>query len=107
MATMFQIVGYVSDDDGVHPGLHFVRNWSTINPSTGAYEGIQPTFHVSEDFWNRDYPNDRAAGQLRLGWYRSYFNGALYRMSDYDAPFIGGDPQIETIPPPTGAVRLT
>jgi hypothetical protein len=159
MATMFQIVGYVSDDDGVHPGLHFVRNWSTINPSTGAYEGIQPTFHVSEDFWNRDYPNDRAAGQLRLGWYRSYFNGTpdgriafyefmqrferflgevwsqqptwkfrppqsldeftsivelqirtvgtLYRMSDYDAPFIGGDPQIETIPPPTGAVRLT
>jgi hypothetical protein len=32
--------------------------------------------------------------------------GTLYGMSDYAAPFIGGPPQIETIPPPTGAVRL-
>ena len=74
-ATIIQIVGYVSDDDGVHPALHVVRNDSSINPSTGAYEGIRPTFEVSEDFWKRDYPADKTAGRLGPGWYRSYFNG--------------------------------
>ena len=48
MATMIQIVGYVSDDDGVHPALHFVRNFSSINTSTGAYEDRRPTFEVSQ-----------------------------------------------------------
>jgi hypothetical protein len=75
IATMIQIVGYVTDDDGVHPALHFVRNFSSINTLTGAYEDIRPTFQVSEDFWNRDYPQDKSAGLLGLGWYRSYFNG--------------------------------
>jgi hypothetical protein len=32
--------------------------------------------------------------------------GILFGMSDYHAPLIGGDPQIEMIPPPTGAVAL-
>ena len=32
--------------------------------------------------------------------------GTLYGMSDYDAPFIGGDPQLHTIAPPPGAARL-
>lgn len=159
-ATMIQIVGYVRDDDGVHPALHFVRNFGSINTSTGAYDDIRPTFQVSEDFWNRDYPADKSAGRLGLGWYRSYFNGTpdgriafhhfgqlfqgflsdvwtqtqqrnwkfrppqsldelasivelqirtigtLYGMSDYDAPFIGGDPQLHTIAPPPGAARL-
>ncbi len=36
-ATIIQIVGYVSDDDGVHPALHVVRNDSSINERTGAY----------------------------------------------------------------------
>jgi hypothetical protein len=158
MATLIQIVGYVSDEDGVHPALHFVRNCFSINPLTGAYEDIRPTFKVREDFWTRDHPDDRAARLLGPDRYRSYFNGTpdgriafynfgrlfqsflgdvwqqpmwkfrppqsldelasivelqirtigtLYGMSDYDAPFIGGDPQIVTIPPPPGAVRLT
>ncbi len=157
MATMIQIVGYVSDDDGVHPALHFVRNFSSINTSTGAYEDRRPTFEVSEDFWNRDYPAAKSAGRLGLGRYWSYFNGTpagriafhhfgelfrgflgdvwsqpnwrfrppqsldelasiielqirtigtLYGMSDYPAPFIGGDPQLQTIAPPPGAARL-
>lgn len=32
--------------------------------------------------------------------------GTLYGMSDYHAPFIGGDPQLRTIEPPPGAARL-
>jgi hypothetical protein len=68
--TMFQIVGYVSDGGGVHPALHFVRN-SSINRSTGAYEML-PTFKVTEDFWTRDYLNDKKAGAVGPGWYRSY-----------------------------------
>ena len=158
MATMIQIVGYVSDDGCVHPALHFVRNfWGPINPSTGAYDDIRPTFQVSEDFWKRDYPADKTAGRLGPGRYWSYFNGTpegriafhyfgelftdflravwsqpnwkfrppqsldelasivklqictigtLYGMSDYDAPLIGGEPQLETIAPPPGAARL-
>ena len=155
-ATLIQIVGYVSDDDGVHPALHFVRNaWSIT--STGAYDDIRPTFQVSEDFWKRDYLADKTAGDVGPGWYRTYLNGTpdgriafyyfrqifqdflsavwsqpnwkfrppqsldelasivelqirtigtLYGMSDYPAPFIGGDPQLHTIAPPPGAARL-
>jgi hypothetical protein len=32
--------------------------------------------------------------------------GALFGMSNYAAPFVGGQPQIEKIPPPPGAVPL-
>ena len=157
MPTLIQIVGYVNDDDGVHPALHFVRNAWSINTSTGAYEDIRRTFKVTEDFWKQDYQNEKNAGRLGPGWYRSYFNGTphgriafhhfgqlfqdflsavwsqpnwkfrppqsldelasivklqirtigtLYGMSDYDAPFIGGDPQLHTIAPPPGAARL-
>lgn len=155
--TIIQIVGYVSDDDGVHPALHVVRNDSSINERTGAYEGIQPTFKVTEDFWICDYKNAKDAGDIRPGQYWSYFNGTpdgriafhnfgelfggflnavwsqpnwkfrppesldefasivelqirtigtLYGMSNYPAPSIGGDPQVHTIAPPPGAVRL-
>jgi hypothetical protein len=157
IATIIQIVGYVSDDDGVHPALHVVRNDSSINPSTGAYQGIRPTFEKLEDFWGRDYPEAKKAGALGPGWYQSYFNGTpegriafyefgqqfqrflsavwsqpnwkfrppqsldelasivelqirtigtLYGISGYPAPFIGGDPQILKIAPPSGAARL-
>jgi hypothetical protein len=70
--TIIQIVGYVSDDAGVHPTLHVVRNDTAINTTTGAYQGIQPTFQVSEDFWNRDY---KIRGSLGPGEYQTYFNG--------------------------------
>jgi hypothetical protein len=32
--------------------------------------------------------------------------GTLYEISDYQAPFIGGKPQIESITPPSGTVTL-
>jgi hypothetical protein len=154
--TTIQIVGYVSDGDGVvHPALHHVRNTSSINASTGAYEGIGP-FVVSEDFWSRDYPADPPGALVGPGRYWSYFNGtpdgriafyefmqrfdrflrtvwsqpgwkfrepqslgelasivdlqirtigALYGISDYHAPLVGGKPQICKIRPPRGAVR--
>jgi hypothetical protein len=72
--SLIQIVGYVSDSAGVHPALHFVRNFSTIDPSTGEYQGTG-LFRTSEDFWSRDYAADKAGGLLRAGWYRSYVNG--------------------------------
>ena len=156
-ANLYQIVGYVEDDDGIHPALHFVRNAWSMNTATGAYEDIRPEFQVSEDFWQRDYPKDRQEGLVNPHWSRRYFNGTpdgriafayfgesvrqflqavwlqpswkfrppetlgelaslvelqiraigtLYEVSDYRAPFIGGDPQIYPISTPTGAVIL-
>jgi hypothetical protein len=71
---MIQMVGYVSDSDGVHPAMHFVRNTLSLNRSTGAYEGIVP-FFVSEDFWSRDYPADPPELLVGPGRYWTYFNG--------------------------------
>jgi len=30
----------------------------------------------------------------------------LYKMSDYPAPYVGGEPQVMTIPPPPGAIEI-
>lgn len=156
MPTLIHVVGYVSDGDGSHPVMYFVRNVERINEETGAYEGISRTFHVREDFWRRDHP----AGQLRglhPDRYQTYFNGtpdgriafvhfanvfrsfldevwqyptwkfrrpkslddlatiadlqiraigALYVVSDYEVPSIGGEPQICKIPAPPDAVGI-
>jgi hypothetical protein len=67
----------------------------SINPSTGAYEDIRPTFKVTEYFWKRDYRADKKAGAVGPGWYRSYFNGtpdgriAFYHFGELFMGFLG------------------
>jgi len=154
---LIHIAGYAKDEVGSHPEMWFVRNFHGID-ETGAYINRSDDFAMSEDFWNRDYRDDCAAGAVVANRYeRRYFNGfphgritynilsqflqrylesvwtnpdwdfrrpsdiseraifmnlelsvigSLFEVSDYAAPFIGGESQIETIEPPGDAISL-
>ncbi|MFC1402428.1 MULTISPECIES: hypothetical protein [Streptacidiphilus] len=73
-ARLFHIAGYVKDAGGLHPEFYFVRNIRGINATTGDYEGVTPTYQVTEDFWTRDYPQ-APVGMFAAGNSQRYFNG--------------------------------
>jgi hypothetical protein len=75
-ALLIHIAGYVTDARGSHPEMWFVRNFAGMDPTTGAYIDRTDDFLISEDFWNRDYPDDVRIGRGSLpGYGRRYFNG--------------------------------
>lgn len=67
------IAGYVEDDDGAHPEMWFVRNFADIHPKTGDYIGVGLWQDPREDFWHRDFPNERQL--FAKGGYHWYING--------------------------------
>jgi hypothetical protein len=150
---LYHVAGYVEVGDGAHPEMWFVSNVTGIAPS-GEYEGVGD-WHVSEDFWHRDYPkvrtvfaqdgyqwyingtaHGRIAHNMASEWLRHLFAqiwsnpewdfyeprsleglaaivdaemrvvSALYRNGQYRAPYVGGETQIITLPPPPNAVAL-
>jgi hypothetical protein len=154
-ATMFQIAGYATDEDGTHPEMWFVRNVARITEA-GDYERGE-TWEVEEQFWTGSYKDPQVRALLDAGYYVRYFNGTptgriafhevsgqletffgaawanpqweftqpkhirglarlvelqlkvislLFENSNYSAPFIGGDVQLEISTPPPNARRL-
>jgi hypothetical protein len=73
LPTLVHIVGFTGDGARKHPEMWFVRNPETINPGNGHYENMRDEFFVSEDYWSRDYPRNRAAIDAGMEW--NYFNG--------------------------------
>jgi hypothetical protein len=155
--SLTHIAGYTSTPHGTHPEMFFVRNVDRIDSQNGNYVGANDQFHVTEDFWKRDYLRDGTKAAFREGGFQRYFNGfppgriaffgltamlrtffqqvwthpdwqfreprtldklaslveleihavgAMFRSSDYPAPYIGGDVQIEVVSPPPGAALL-
>jgi hypothetical protein len=148
---LVHVAGFVRDSAGQRTEFYFVRNITGIDPNTGSYLGMGPTFAVTEDFWTRDYSTATARAALAAGtgsmlyingfpsgriaylglmphlrkfldevWNTAAWRfrppktldevailvelhfsviGAMFRMSDYSAPFIGGPVQTLLIRP--------
>lgn len=114
---LIHVAGFVTESEGQHPEFHFVRNISGIDPDTGNYLGIGPTFDVTEDFWARDCvsADDRTA--LENGERSQlYINGfpagriaylGLGRYLDEFLSHVWGNPDWSFRPPRTlGEVEL-
>ena len=72
--TLIHLAGYVEEGSEAHPEFWFVRNFTNIDPSSGAYVG-RGSFQISEDFWTRDYMNPGVQDALEAGTEQRYFNG--------------------------------
>jgi len=73
--SMMHIAGYVEDTRGWHPEFWFVRNVYNIDMRTGEYGDFRQTFQVTEDFWQRDWPQHKLAASFKNGGYQIYTNG--------------------------------
>jgi hypothetical protein len=74
--SLMHLAGYASDAAGSHPEFHFVRNFSGIHATTGAYTGVGSTFVASEDFWSRDCSTQAARAAFAVGsTWMLYING--------------------------------
>jgi hypothetical protein len=72
---LVHIAGYATDGNKWHPEMWFVRKFVGIDGG-GSYRGRSDRFVISEDFWTRDYPEDRDRGWVESETYvRWYFNG--------------------------------
>jgi hypothetical protein len=71
---LFHIAGYVETEDGWHPEMWFVRDFSDIDPATGEYVRADD-YLISEDFWTRDYADRGIREAIQMGGYQRYFNG--------------------------------
>jgi hypothetical protein len=148
---LIHVAGFIRDSAGEHPEFYFIRNITGIDPKTGSYLGMGPTFAATEDFWTRDFSAASARAALAAGtgsmlyingfpsgrsaylglmphlrkfleeiWGTAAWRfrppktlgevailvelhfsviGAMFIMSDYSAPFIGGPVQTLLIRP--------
>ena len=73
--SIIHIAGYEKDSEGFHPEFWFVRNIYGIDTETGEYKDVRETFQISEDFWMRDWKENKLAKDFEQGGYQIYING--------------------------------
>jgi hypothetical protein len=73
--SLIHIAGYVKDNEAFHPEFWFVRNVYGIDKETGKYDDFRETFQISEDFWTRDWKENKLAQHFEQGGYQIYING--------------------------------
>jgi hypothetical protein len=73
--SMLHLAGYVRENDASHAEFWFVRNVYCMDKNTGEYSDFRDTFQISEDFWERDWPQNNLAQLFQQDGYQIYING--------------------------------
>jgi hypothetical protein len=89
----------------------YQRYFNGFSPGRIAFNGVTHMLHgLFRQIWEQPGWKFRAPSSLDelASFVKLYMETTctLFRSSDYDAPYIGGDVQIKTITPPKGAVTL-
>jgi hypothetical protein len=71
---MIQVAGYAEEGQYAHPELYFLRNIPGKAPD-GTYCEPSGEFHLTEDFWSRDYLSDETRATVDSGGAHIYYNG--------------------------------